>query len=117
MDRSIEVLGNCTDNESDENLDEQDPEVKPGLFQGDMALTNEIYNYWRVGLNWEVFPNRLWKDGIVPYVISPLYGKAQTKSQIKQSNCEILFWWMRRIHIISVTFANCICTWIKHSSL
>lgn len=39
-----------------------------------MALTNEIYNYWRVGLNWDVFPSRLWKDGIVPYVISPLYG-------------------------------------------
>ncbi|KAK7602081.1 hypothetical protein V9T40_009522 [Parthenolecanium corni] len=52
---------------------EQDPEVKPGLFQGDMALNNEIYNYWRVGLRWDVFPEKLWKNRTVPYVISPLY--------------------------------------------
>lgn len=69
-----EVLGNDSTYFND-TLEEQDPEVTPGLFQGDMALTNEVYNYWRVGLNWEVFPNRLWKNGIVPYVISPLYGK------------------------------------------
>ncbi|KAG8234000.1 hypothetical protein J437_LFUL013918 [Ladona fulva] len=55
-------------------LDEDsDPEVRPGLFQGDMALTSEAYNYWRVGLRWDVFPERLWKNGTVPYVISPLY--------------------------------------------
>ncbi|XP_075225806.1 hatching enzyme 1.2-like [Lycorma delicatula] len=52
---------------------EQDPEVTPGLFQGDMALNNEAYDYWRVGLRWDVFPNRLWKNRTVPYVISPLY--------------------------------------------
>ncbi|KAI4470115.1 discoidin cub egf laminin and zinc metalloprotease domain containing [Holotrichia oblita] len=70
------VLGN---NSVDFNdiLEEQDPEVTPGLFQGDMALTNEIYNYWRVGLNWDVFPSRLWKNGVVPYVISPLYGPSE----------------------------------------
>ncbi|XP_017782062.1 PREDICTED: high choriolytic enzyme 1-like [Nicrophorus vespilloides] len=54
-------------------LDGMDPEVSPGLFQGDMAMTNEIYNYWRVGLKWEVFPDKLWKNGVVPYAISPLY--------------------------------------------
>lgn len=52
-----------------------DPELSPGLFQGDMALTNEFYNYWRVGVRWDVFPDKLWKNRTVPYVISPLYGK------------------------------------------
>lgn len=51
-----------------------DPEVRPGLFQGDMAMDNEIYQYWRVGLKWEVFPDKLWKNGTIPYIISPLYG-------------------------------------------
>uniref|UniRef100_A0A8D8SAJ5 Metalloendopeptidase n=2 Tax=Cacopsylla melanoneura TaxID=428564 RepID=A0A8D8SAJ5_9HEMI len=63
---------------SDENLsllqdNENDPETKPGLFQGDMALNDEVYNYWRVGLRWDVFPEKLWKNRTVPYVISPLY--------------------------------------------
>ncbi|XP_065350400.1 hatching enzyme 1.2 [Cloeon dipterum] len=52
---------------------DQDPEVTPGLFQGDMALTNEVFNYWRVGLRWDVFPEKLWDNNTVPYVISPLY--------------------------------------------
>lgn len=56
-------------------MDGDDPEVTPGLFQGDMAMTNEIYNYWRVGLRWDTFPEKLWKNGTIPYVISPLYGK------------------------------------------
>ncbi|GLV41859.1 uncharacterized protein CBL_13591 [Carabus blaptoides fortunei] len=51
-----------------------DPEVRPGLFQGDIAMDNDIYQYWRVGLKWDVFPEKLWKNGTVPYVISPLYG-------------------------------------------
>ncbi|KAF4519832.1 hypothetical protein B566_EDAN006846 [Ephemera danica] len=52
---------------------EQDPEVTPGLFQGDMALTSEFYDHWRVGLRWDVFPEKLWDNQTVPYVISPLY--------------------------------------------
>lgn len=32
-----------------------------------------MYNYWRVGLKWDVFPDRLWPNQTVPYVISPLY--------------------------------------------
>ncbi|XP_039284220.1 astacin-like metalloendopeptidase isoform X3 [Nilaparvata lugens] len=52
---------------------EQDPEVTPGLFQGDMAMDNEVFSYWRVGLRWDVFPDRLWKNRTVPYIISPLY--------------------------------------------
>lgn len=52
---------------------EQDPEVTPGLFQGDMAMDNSMYKYWRVGLRWDVFPERLWPNGTIPYAISPLY--------------------------------------------
>lgn len=52
---------------------DQDPEVTPGLFQGDMAMDNRMYRYWRVGLNWDVFPERVWPNGTVPYAISPLY--------------------------------------------
>ena len=51
-----------------------DPEVQPGLFQGDMALTDEMYEFWRVGLRWEAMPDRKWLNNTVPYVISPLYG-------------------------------------------
>lgn len=67
----VRTQGNTT-----EELDGDDPEVTPGLFQGDMAMTNEIYNYWRVGLRWDTFPEKLWENGTIPYVISPLYGKS-----------------------------------------
>lgn len=56
-----------------ENGEEVDPETSPGLFQGDMAMTNELYSYWRVGLKWDVFPEKMWENATVPYVISPLY--------------------------------------------
>ncbi|XP_067000730.2 hatching enzyme 1.2 [Anabrus simplex] len=62
----LETLGVLQDTD-------HDPEVRPGLFQGDMAIDNEAYQYWRVGLRWDVFPERLWKNRTVPYVISPLY--------------------------------------------
>ncbi|XP_066155159.1 hatching enzyme 1.2-like isoform X1 [Euwallacea fornicatus] len=52
---------------------EMDPEMTPGLFQGDMALNNDLYNYWRVGIKWDAFPEKLWPKGVVPYTISPLY--------------------------------------------
>lgn len=48
--------------------------MTPGLFQGDMALNNDLYNYWRVGIKWDAFPEKLWENGMVPYTISPLYG-------------------------------------------
>lgn len=53
--------------------DEHDPEVTPGLFQGDMALNDQVYKYWRVGLRWDIFPEKLWPNRTVPYAISPLY--------------------------------------------
>lgn len=36
-------------------------------------MTNEVYDNWRVGLRWDIFPEKLWKNRTVPYVISPLY--------------------------------------------
>lgn len=57
------------------NDPDADPEVRPGLYQGDMAMDDEIYNYWRVGLKWDIFSEKKWKNATIPYVISPLYGK------------------------------------------
>ncbi|XP_018332160.1 high choriolytic enzyme 1-like [Agrilus planipennis] len=56
-----------------DQLHDQDPEVRPGLFQGDMAMENDIYKYWRIGLRKDIFPEKLWLNKTVPYVISPLY--------------------------------------------
>ncbi|RZB39119.1 Astacin domain containing protein [Asbolus verrucosus] len=64
-------------------FEDTDPEVTPGLFQGDMAMTDEIYNYWRVGIRWEVFPEKLWINGTVPYVISPIYESADQVTILK----------------------------------
>lgn len=71
---------------------EQDPEVTPGLFQGDMALTNEVFNYWRVGLRWDVFPEKLWDNNTVPYVISPLYSMTKIrKTTVLRDNQKFIF--------------------------
>lgn len=57
-----------------QELDEQDPEITPGLFEGDQAFSdNELFSYFRVGLKWDVFPEKLWPNRTVPYAISPLY--------------------------------------------
>lgn len=56
-----------------EELSDQDPEISPGLFEGDQAIDNELYSYFRVGLKWDVFPEKLWPNRTVPYAISPLY--------------------------------------------
>ncbi|XP_068230819.1 hatching enzyme 1.2-like [Palaemon carinicauda] len=54
--------------------DHQDSEVTPGFFQGDMAgLGPEFLAHTRVGLKWDVFPERKWTNGTVPFVISSLY--------------------------------------------
>lgn len=60
--------------------------MTPGLFQGDMALNNDLYNYWRVGIKWDAFPEKLWENGMVPYTISPLYGTKIFKQQIDSTN-------------------------------
>lgn len=31
-------------------LSEMDPELTPGLFQGDMAMDNSMHKHWRIGL-------------------------------------------------------------------
>lgn len=45
----------------------------------------QAYDYWRVGLRWDVFPERLWPNRTVPYVISPLYGKVD-KNDLKNAH-------------------------------
>lgn len=54
--------------------DHQDSEVIPGLYEGDMAgMGPEFLAHTRVGLKWDVFPERRWDNATVPYVISSLY--------------------------------------------
>lgn len=43
------------------------------LNRTDIAINNEIFNYWRVGLRWDKFPKKLWPNRTIPYAISPLY--------------------------------------------
>lgn len=44
------------------------------IFPFLLFLVFQYLNYWRIGLRWDVFPDKLWQNGIVPYVISDLYG-------------------------------------------
>lgn len=72
-----------TDSGTDTKKDD-DPEVRPGLFQGDIALDLQMYKYWRVGLNWNAFPERMWPNRTVPYAISPLY---EPEDQVSTTQC------------------------------
>lgn len=73
-----------------QDVEGQDPEITPGLFEGesrasnrsqslefsssgDQAIDNDLYSYFRVGLKWDVFPEKLWPNRTIPYAISPLY--------------------------------------------
>ena len=47
--------------------------IKSLLLLGDQAIDRELYSYFRVGLKWEVFPEKLWPNRTIPYAISPLY--------------------------------------------
>lgn len=60
-----------------------DPELSPGLYQGDIAIDNEMHNDWKVGLLWDVYPERLWINNTVPYYISPLYDPADQVTILK----------------------------------
>jgi len=54
----------------------QDPEVYPGLWEGDIAgiSIDDAYSTWRIGLRWDVFPERKWINSTVPYHISHKYS-------------------------------------------
>lgn len=57
------------------NLKQADPEVSPGMWEGDIAgLSFDTYYTWRLGLRFEVFPERRWKNATVPYHISHKYS-------------------------------------------
>ncbi|XP_045132543.1 hatching enzyme 1.2-like isoform X2 [Portunus trituberculatus] len=59
----------------------EDPEVTPGLFQGDMMISSPdlLPMSTRVAVNWDKFPERRWGNATVPYVISKLYGTSERK--------------------------------------
>ena len=42
-----------------------------------------MFDYWRVGIRWDVMPHRMWPNGTVPYVISPLYGECEFSTLYK----------------------------------
>ncbi|RXG72009.1 hypothetical protein Avbf_01102 [Armadillidium vulgare] len=53
---------------------DDDPEVSPGLFEGDIAgLSQDVIV--RLGIDFQVFPERKWTNAIVPYEISSKYCK------------------------------------------
>lgn len=60
-----------------------DPELSPGLYQGDIAIDTKTHILWKVGLLWDVFPKRLWVNNTVPYYISPLYDPADQVTILK----------------------------------
>lgn len=53
-----------------------DPEEEPGLFEGDIALSNtvDVDVQSRNGLNRARHRSRLWPKGVITYAISPLYS-------------------------------------------
>ncbi|XP_063859750.1 zinc metalloproteinase nas-4-like isoform X1 [Scylla paramamosain] len=59
----------------------QDPEVTPGLFQGDIVITSYdlLSMSTRVAINWNKYPERRWANATVPFVISELYGTSERK--------------------------------------
>lgn len=64
---------------SSQFVDPEDPEVLPGLFEGDIALSDTIAVdiQSRNGLNKDTFKNRLWPDRTITYAISPLYSASE----------------------------------------
>ncbi|XP_018332155.1 zinc metalloproteinase nas-14-like isoform X2 [Agrilus planipennis] len=95
--------------EETKKLQDQDEEVKPGLFEGDIAMDEAMYDKWRVGFRWTNFPDKIWKNGIVSYYISELYNEASTQlihgaiEKINYMTCVKLIPWDRQtvdyIHI------------------
>ena len=61
------------------DLSDQHPEVMPGLFEGDIALSDEDYQNLKVGVNFEKFPLKKWPNRTVPYFISEAYSSLEAK--------------------------------------
>lgn len=62
------------------NVSRQSSEVTPGLFEGDIAISNEDYKELRLGVNFIKFPDRKWPNMTVPFVISALYSSPDSVS-------------------------------------
>lgn len=70
-------LGAGSDSETDDDFSDDaegnDPEVRPNLFQGDIALDVNMLQKMRLGLSWTAYPERKWPNRTIPYAISKLY--------------------------------------------
>lgn len=71
----------ANDDFSSESSTEEDPEIRPHLFQGDIALDAKMQQQMRLGLSWDVFPERKWPNRTIPYTISNLYDAEDRVSQ------------------------------------
>uniref|UniRef100_A0A1B0C2R2 Metalloendopeptidase n=1 Tax=Glossina palpalis gambiensis TaxID=67801 RepID=A0A1B0C2R2_9MUSC len=63
-----------------------EPETKPQLFQGDIAIDPFTYISFRLGVNPMKHPNRLWPNATIPYEISYLYTDYERKTILKALN-------------------------------
>lgn len=87
-DLSVLSIVNDGDDRTDDGFSDEtegeDPEVRPKLFQGDIALDTSMLQQLRLGLSWDTFPNRKWLNRTIPYAISNLYDaedKVKCKNQ------------------------------------
>lgn len=53
------------------NLSLQSSEVSPGLFEGDIAISNEEYKDLRLGIS---SVDKIWPNKTIPFIISALYS-------------------------------------------
>lgn len=66
-------MSNINAEDSSEDGGDTDPETKPRLFQGDIAIDPFTYVSLRLGVNPLKHPKRLWPNATIPYEISHLY--------------------------------------------
>ncbi|XP_076065419.1 hatching enzyme 1.2-like [Oratosquilla oratoria] len=71
--------GEAADEKQQDVDEDMDPEVTPGFYQGDMAGVLGETKETRLGVRWEIFPERRWENNTVPYVISSKYLPAERR--------------------------------------
>jgi hypothetical protein len=71
VDRGILELENFP--ELKVNLSFQHPEVRAGLFEGDIAISETDNELSKISWNFEKYPTKKWPNRVIPYRISGLY--------------------------------------------
>lgn len=46
------------------------------FVRASITASSQHFSHWRVSLRWDVFPDKLWENRTIPYVISPLYSES-----------------------------------------